>query len=149
MTTTNNTNTQQYITQTNQTNPTPPPGWTIPVRFVNPLDREGRVPYASRKEYEIEVVLGNWGRSNQELGAFLGVTTGSVSRLRKLCKEKSQFLDMCFNDYIRLRNDPGIRVEVKFVQAAKMICLLSESTTNVQGSNVRIEIHDVAPSPKE
>ncbi len=140
MTTTNNPNTQQYIKETTNLASSDVSGVNFPVNGT-------RNQFGSRKEFVDQFLLENWNKGSGELASILGITIQSVSRLKKGLRTKEKFLDIAFDDYIRLRSSKDVRDEVKFSMAAKMIGLLIENNTTVQGSSVVIRINDdVSPS---
>ena len=100
---------------------------------VNPNDKGGRIPYGSKREFHLKFLSDNWRMTNQEIGSILGVTSGSISRLRKIVRERPQLFEIAFNDYMELRNKDTIPDNVKFQGAIKLLVMLLEK------SNVSIE----------
>ncbi len=72
-----------------------------------------RIPYGSRKEFQYGVLLENWGKSNGELSSILGVTPGSVSRLRTKMLSSPDFVARVLDIHYRNMADEDISKELK------------------------------------
>ncbi len=97
------------------------------VNNVNPFDKEGRIPQGSRREFHLNFISKNWAKDNQTIGSILGITSGSVSRLRKSVRERPQMLELAFNDFMELKDDPEIPKATKFQMVTRLLIRLLDA----------------------